>query len=52
MELALDKTLVPAGAKARIYDPWANRWTDAAADGGVVRLPAFSRSVVVRCDAR
>ena len=52
LELSLDKVLPAAGAKVRVYDPWANRWTDAAADGGVVRLPAFSRSVVVRCDAK
>jgi hypothetical protein len=34
--------------KARIYDPWQNKWSDAAADDGMVKLPPFRRSLVVR----
>ena len=33
---------------ARIYDPWQNRWTDAAAEADRLRLPEFKRSIVVR----
>lgn len=41
--------VVPAGARrVRIYDPWKNNWSDGALEAGTVRLPAFSRSIVVR----
>lgn len=36
------------GRKARVYDPWLNRWTSVAARDGFVVLPPFRRSVVVR----
>jgi len=32
----------------RVYDPWANRWSDTKLKKGKVMLPAFSRSIVVR----
>jgi hypothetical protein len=52
LELALGATVPLDGAKVRSYDPWANRWSDAAVAGGTVRLPAFSRSIVVRVEAK
>jgi len=33
---------------ARVYDPWANRWSDAKVRDGKIALPAFSRSIVIR----
>ncbi|MGI6418156.1 MAG: hypothetical protein ACOX1P_21080 [Thermoguttaceae bacterium] len=36
----------------RVYDPWKKAWTDAAIEAGGVRLPPFSRSVVLRLDAQ
>ncbi|MGD8239959.1 MAG: hypothetical protein PVH68_15490 [Armatimonadota bacterium] len=33
---------------ARAYGPWEDEWTDVTLDGATLRLPAFSRSVVVR----
>ena len=38
------------GATTRIYDPWADRWTEAKFDGTVVKLPDFERSIVVRIE--
>jgi Cellulase (glycosyl hydrolase family 5) len=32
----------------RIYDPWANRWSNAKLTKGQLALPEFSRSIVVR----
>ena len=50
----LRRVVVDLGAvkarSARIYDPWANRWSNASVKGGKVRLPAFSRSIVIRID--
>lgn len=40
--------LETAARQARIYDPWANRWSEAKVDRGRLALPPFSRSVVVR----
>ncbi|MFZ5831860.1 MAG: hypothetical protein ACOY3P_17365 [Planctomycetota bacterium] len=39
---------------ARVYDPWSDRWQDAAIEDGGVALPSFKRSIVVRiaADAR
>ena len=46
---------VPAEGGARVsasaYDPWSGRSTPLAAERGVVALPAFSRSLVVRIRA-
>lgn len=40
---------VPLRARsARVYDPWKNTWSRAAVSRGAVRLPEFSRSLVVR----
>lgn len=44
------KTLSPGAV--RIYDPWANRWSNAKLRRGVLTLPEFSRSIVVRVDPR
>ncbi|MCX7887335.1 MAG: glycoside hydrolase family 5 protein [Verrucomicrobiae bacterium] len=35
-------------ASVRIYDPWQDRWANAAVRDGILTLPAFSRSLVVR----
>ena len=44
VEVALDG----AAGLARIYDPWANRWSEAKVRKGKLTLPPFSRSVVIR----
>ena len=36
----------------RIYDPWADRWSDGKVRKGQVGLPAFSRSVVIQVRVR
>jgi hypothetical protein len=35
-------------AKARIYDPWNNRWSSGSVTGDKLSLPPFKRSIVVR----
>ena len=40
------------GATVRTYDPWSNQWATAQVTDGRVRLPAFTRSLVVRIDYR
>ncbi len=40
------------GRSASVYDPWSHVWTDAHIENGMVRLPAFSRSLVVRIGTR
>lgn len=37
-------------AKVSIYDPWSNEWSSAGLKNGVIRLPAFKRSLVIRLD--
>jgi hypothetical protein len=34
--------------EVRVYDPWQDNWTETRLDGHSVRLPAFSRSILVR----
>ncbi len=43
---------LPAGkeARARVYDPWRDRWTTAERKNGGLVLPPFSRSIVVRIE--
>ncbi|MBN1846110.1 MAG: cellulase family glycosylhydrolase [Sedimentisphaerales bacterium] len=43
---------VPAArkARARIYDPWKNRWQDKTIESGRVTLDEFTRSVVIRVE--
>lgn len=36
------------GATVEVYDPWHDRWSTATVIGREVRLPEFSRSVVIR----
>ncbi len=36
--------------KARVYDPWTGRWQAAKLKAGKVKLPAFSRSLVIRVE--
>jgi hypothetical protein len=31
-----------------IYDPWADRWSEAKNNGGEIVLPDFKRSLVLR----
>lgn len=42
---------VPGGGVVRVYDPWSDRWSTVAAEGGRIRLPAFVRSVVIRIES-
>ena len=30
------------------YDPWSNQWTQGRMKGSVIRLPDFSRSLVIK----
>jgi hypothetical protein len=49
--LTVDLSKAVAGKKLRsmrIYDPWADRWSDTKVKKGLVALPAFSRSIVIR----
>lgn len=39
-------------AAVSVYDPWTDRWTALKQDGGKVRLPEFSRSLVVKAVAQ
>lgn len=48
----LESAVPPPVRTARVYDPWKKAWTDAAIEAGGVRLPPFSRSVVLRLDAQ
>ena len=41
-------TVLPKGAKIRCYDPWKDQWGETEAASGVLTLPSFSRSLVVR----
>lgn len=53
--LSLDLSGLPRPVRegtATVYDPWNHRHLVAARDGARLRLPAFSRSVVVRLNAR
>lgn len=34
--------------RARVYDPWNDKWSKASISGGKVKLPKFLRSVVLR----
>ncbi len=36
--------------RCRVYDPWADRWSEATCQGGTVTLPEFTRSIVVRIE--
>lgn len=40
------KSAAPKGARA--YDPWKDTWTDLKLERSLLKLPAFSRSIVVR----
>ena len=44
----LAKLALAATTQVRVFDPWDNRWTEAKLDGGLVRLPPFRRSIVIR----
>jgi hypothetical protein len=39
-----------SGRRARTYDPWQRKWTPASVVDGAVRLPKFTRSIVVRVE--
>lgn len=36
----------------QVYDPWSDRWSAATVSRGIVTLPAFSRSVVIRAETK
>jgi hypothetical protein len=40
-------TGLPGSGTARIYDPWSNEWSKARLSDGRVKLPEFSRSIVI-----
>jgi hypothetical protein len=43
--------LVPEGAaRFRVYDLWADEWSDVQLDAGRLSLPLFTRSIVFRID--
>ena len=46
------KGLLPAGAMVRAYDPWSNVWSPMTVNSDLVRLPPFSRSIVLRAASR
>jgi hypothetical protein len=48
ISVPLQEAATLASHGARAYDPWKKVWTDATISGGVVRLPIFTRSIVVR----
>jgi hypothetical protein len=48
ISVPLREAMPPAGHRARAYDPWKKVWSDITIDGGAVRLPTFTRSIVVR----
>jgi hypothetical protein len=49
MKVDLSNALVRGKARSvKVYDPWADRWSDANIKDGAVTLPAFKRSVVIR----
>lgn len=39
-----------SAARCRVYDPWADRWTEAKLHEGRIGLPPFTRSIVVRIE--
>lgn len=50
--LTLGDVVSSAVSKIRVYNPWTKNWSDTSNEGGVVRLPPFSRSLVVRIETR
>ncbi|MGE5569908.1 MAG: cellulase family glycosylhydrolase [Rhodospirillales bacterium] len=46
----VDLGAAAASGKARVYDPWTGKWSAAAVRNGKLKLPAFSRSVVIRVE--
>jgi len=51
VSLPLQDTMPLAGHRARAYDPWKKVWTNATIHSGAVRLPTFTRSIVVRVNS-
>jgi hypothetical protein len=52
-ETATEVDLPPdwtAEAMVRVYDPWGDRWGRIKPDGRRIRLPTFSRSIVLRIE--
>ncbi len=40
-----------ASGRARVYDPWSGQWSEAVLKEGRLKLPEFSRSLVVRIES-
>ena len=40
-------TVKAEGKRARVFDPWVNRWTEVKARGGRLAAPAFTTSVAI-----
>ncbi|MGE5294422.1 MAG: cellulase family glycosylhydrolase [Solirubrobacterales bacterium] len=51
LSVELPADLLPEGAsRIRVYDLWANEWSDGRLDGGRLSLPPFTRSLVFRIE--
>jgi hypothetical protein len=50
LTIDLAKLALVAATHVRVFDPWENRWTEAEPDRGMVRLPPFHRSIVIRIE--
>ena len=49
--IAIPADPVPQGAgKVRVYDLWADRWSDGRLENGRLALPPFTRSIVFRVE--
>lgn len=47
----LPAAFIPQGvSRVRIYDLWADKWSDSRLDGGRLSLPPFTRSIVFRIE--
>ena len=50
ISIDLGKNVRTGANHVRIYDPWADHWTETKLDEGVARLPSFQRSIVIRIE--
>ncbi len=51
LSVELPADLLPEGAsRIRVYDLWADEWSDGRLDGGRLSLPPFTRSIVFRIE--
>lgn len=51
VKIDLQRAVAAGRARAvNVYDPWANRWSKGKLRKGVITLPDFSRSIVIRIE--